>query len=279
MLGVEAVPALIYTFMVLRVSRSPRWLVLEKGNETEALQVLQDITGNDAEAHRLLGEIKTSTHGEVHRKERVFQRKYKKLIGLAFLIALFNQLSGINFVLYYAPELLERAGLAAKDSLGGSISLGIVNLIFTFVGVYLIDRVGRRTLLIWGSVGYILSLVLVAYGYYADMSPLFKLAFILTFVASHAFGQGAVIWVFISEIFPNSVRAAGQSLGTGTHWVFAALITLLTPVFLDSEKGVFADNPYPIFLFLLLYGIPITLCHFYYARNEGFPWKRFRKIW
>ena len=179
----------------------------------------------------------------------LFTKRYKKPLILAFLIAFFNQLSGINFILYYAPEILVKAGLATEDSLFNSISIGFVNLIFTFVGVGLIDKLGRRTLMYIGSLGYIISLATVAWCFYASASPTLLLAFILVFIASHAIGQGAVIWVFISEIFPNKVRAYGQSWGTGTHWVFAALITLLTPVFLDSDDGIFKDNPWPIFAF------------------------------
>jgi len=166
------------------------------------------------------------------------------------MIAFFNQWSGINFILYYAPEILERAGLASIDSLKNSIYIGGTNLLFTFVGLYLIDRLGRKTLLIIGSIGYIISLSLVAYAFKASASPEFLLAFLLIFIASHAIGQGAVIWVFLSEIFPNKIRARGQSFGASTHWVFAAIITLITPVFLDKTNGIFKDNPWPIFAFL-----------------------------
>jgi len=180
---------------------------------------------------------------------KFLSKKYYKPIVLAFLIALFNQLSGINFILYYAPELLEIAGLAAKDSLFNSISIGGINMLFTFAGLYLIDRIGRRSLMFIGSIGYIVSLSLTAYSFYTGINPSYLLGFILLFIASHAIGQGAVIWVFISEVFPNQVRAYGQSLGTGTHWVFAALITLLTPVFIDRQEGIFGDNPWPVFAF------------------------------
>ena len=175
--------------------------------------------------------------------------RVKKPLILAFLLAFFNQLSGINFVLYYAPEILERAGLAASESLFSSISIGVVNLIFTLVGIRLIDKVGRRELMKIGSVGYIISLAMVGWCFYSGASSTILLVFILIFIASHAIGQGAVIWVFISEIFPNKVRAFGQSWGTGTHWIFAALITLITPIFLDANDGIFKDNPWPIFLF------------------------------
>jgi MFS family permease len=152
--------------------------------------------------------------------------------------------------LYYAPEILQRAGLASKESLRNSIFIGATNLAFTFVGLYLIDRIGRKTLLIIGSIGYIISLSLVAYAFKFSASPNFLLTFLLLFIASHAIGQGAVIWVFISEIFPNKIRARGISFGASTHWVCAAIITLITPIFLDEKIGIFKDDPSPIFWFL-----------------------------
>ncbi len=247
MLGVEAITALIYSLMVLKVPNSPRWLVLKKQDEKTALAVLEFLS-NKAHAEEKLVEIK-NTDTQSASKERLFTRFYKKPLILAFLIAFFNQLSGINFVLYYAPEILERAGLAAKESLFSSISIGIVNLIFTLIGIRLIDQLGRRQLMKIGSLGYIISLAMVGWCFYSGASSTLLLVFILVFIGSHAIGQGAVIWVFISEIFPNRVRAYGQSWGTGTHWVFAALITLLTPIFLDAERGIFRDNPWPIFIF------------------------------
>jgi MFS family permease len=165
------------------------------------------------------------------------------------MVAFFNQLSGINFILYYAPEILQKAGLASKESLLNSIAIGGINLLFTFVGLYLIDRLGRKTLLVIGSFGYILSLAMVAWAFYSHASAGFLMSFLLLFIAAHAIGQGAVIWVFISEIFPNNIRALGQSFGASVHWVFAALITLVTPIFLDSDKGIYKDNPWPIFAF------------------------------
>lgn len=219
MLGVMAVPSIVYTLMVIGIPESPRWL-----------------------------ESKNKQQQYLSRQE-LFAARNKRIIGLAFMIAFFNQVSGINFILYYAPEILERAGLAAKDSLFNSIAIGGTNLLFTFVGLYLIDRLGRKTLLIIGSIGYVISLSMVAWAFYAAASPAFLLSFLLVFIASHAIGQGAVIWVFIAEIFPNQIRALGQSFGASVHWVFAALITLITPVFLDAEDGIFKDNPWPIFAF------------------------------
>ncbi len=247
MLGVESIPAFIYSIMVFRVPNSPRWLVLKKKDDTAALKTLEFLS-NKEHAIEKLREIKDTNSG-AEKKERLFTRVYKKPLILAFLIAFFNQLSGINFVLYYAPEILERAGLAARESLFSSISIGIVNLIFTLIGIRLIDQLGRRQLMKIGSYGYIISLFMVGWCFYSSASSTLLLIFILVFIAAHAVGQGAVIWVFISEIFPNKVRAYGQSWGTGTHWIFAALITLLTPLFLDADHGIFKDNPWPIFIF------------------------------
>ncbi len=233
MLGVEAIPAAIYTIMIFGVPKSPRWLLLHKGNEEEALAVLK-LSATDEEANKMLQEIKADRADKSKGADNIFSKKYSTPLLLAFLIAFFNQLSGINFVLYYAPEILEKAGFATADSLMSSILIGGVNLVFTMAGLYLIDRAGRRQLMYIGSFGYIISLALVSYAFYADQSANFKLVFILTFISSHAIGQGAVIWVFISEIFPNRVRAYGQSWGCGTHWVFAALITLFGSVLINT---------------------------------------------
>ncbi|WP_306013747.1 MULTISPECIES: sugar porter family MFS transporter [unclassified Allomuricauda] len=250
MLGIEGLPALIYTLMVFKIPNSPRWLLMKDRADAIVMEsiTLLGIAKDRASIH--LEEIKIALV-ETTEKQRdsLFSGKYNKPLMLAFLIAFFNQLSGINFVLYYAPEILERAGLASGESLFSSISIGVINLIFTFVGISLIDKLGRKQLMYIGSIGYIISLAMVGWCFYSGASSVLLLTFILIFIASHAVGQGAVIWVFISEIFPNKVRSYGQSWGTGTHWVFAALITLLTPTFLDAEIGIFKDNPWPIFIF------------------------------
>lgn len=247
MLGVEALPALVYSILVLRVPESPRWLILSKKNDAEGLRILNFIY-SDTEAQQKVNEIKNSETVQTT-TESLFQKKYSRVLGLAFMLAFFNQWSGINFVLYYAPEILERSGLASQESLFSSISIGTINLIFTIIGVRLIDTLGRRQLMTIGSIGYVISLALVAWCFYSQAEPTLLISFILLFIASHAIGQGAVIWVFISEIFPNKVRAYGQAWGTGVHWVFAAIITLITPFFLDQKEGFFGDNPWPIFAF------------------------------
>jgi sugar porter (SP) family MFS transporter len=249
MLGVLGVPSIIYSILVVGVPESPRWLITNKNDTATAKQVMSRLGVADVDAETA-SVVESYKHETAHASTAtIFNTKYRRIMWLAFLVAFFNQVSGINFILYYAPEILERAGLASKDSLLNSIALGGTNLAFTFVGLYLIDRLGRRTLLVIGSIGYILSLAMVAWAFYAQSGPYFLMTFLLLFIAAHAIGQGAVIWVFISEIFPNKVRAAGQSFGASVHWVFAALITLLTPVFLDAESGIFKDNPWPIFAF------------------------------
>ena len=249
MLGILAVPAFLYTLMVFGISESPRWLISRKNDLVNAKKIMLQIGVVDVEGETA-AILQSNAHDNTPGKAiGFFSLKHKKIIYLAFMIAFFNQVSGINFILYYAPEILEKAGLAAKESLFNSIAIGGTNLVFTFVGLYLIDRLGRKTLLIIGSFGYILSLSMVSWAFYSHSGPLFLMSFLLLFIAAHAIGQGAVIWVFISEIFPNKIRSAGQSFGASIHWVFAAIITLITPVFLDKDHGIFKENPWPIFAF------------------------------
>jgi len=248
MLAVLLVPSLIYTFMAFGLPESPRWLLSVKGDEATARKNLAAVGVENIE--ETIQEINAANAQEKSfGSANLFTKHHVKIISLAFFIAFFNQASGINFLLYYAPRILEEAGFAKDNSLLSSISIGMMNLVFTFVGLWLIDRIGRKTLLIIGSFGYIISLSMVAYGFFMHSAPTFMLVFLLLFIAAHAIGQGAVIWVFISEIFPTQVRAAGQAFGASIHWVFAALITLVTPVFLDSEYGIFKENPWPIFAF------------------------------
>ncbi|MCO6360919.1 sugar porter family MFS transporter [Roseivirga pacifica] len=246
MLGIEGLPALAYSVMVLGVSESPRWLALKKKDHAAALQVLQSV--DPATAQHKLREIEEDIEPQ-GQHAGLFSKKYSRPIMLAFLIAFFNQLSGINFILYYAPELLEKAGFAGSESLSSSISIGGINLIFTMLGMFLIDKLGRRQLMYIGSFGYLIGLSGTAICFMQGSSPTVLLSFILVFIASHAIGQGAVIWVFISEVFPNQVRAFGQSFGSFIHWIFAAIITLITPIFIDKDQGIFGDNPWPVFAF------------------------------
>ena len=155
----------------------------------------------------------------------------------AFLLAFFNQLSGINAIIYFAPKVFEMAGIGRDGALLSTVGIGVINLLFTIAGWYLIDRFGRRTLMYIGSIGYIISLALIAYSFYSEAHQ-FITYYVFLFIAAHAIGQGAVIWVFISEIFPNAVRAAGTSFGCLTHWVFAAIIAQVFPYFSNKYGGV-----------------------------------------
>ncbi len=229
MLGVAAFPSLLYTLMCFGIPESPRWLIGRKGDREAGLRVLKliepDATPAQVEAHA--DEILAASSERVV-SSHFWTRKLRLPILLAFLIAFFNQFSGINAVLYFAPRIFEMTGLGAKAALLQSVGIGVTNFLFTFVGLWLIDRLGRRTLLYVGSVGYILSLGLTAWAFFTQHFAIVPVC-IFAFIASHAVGQGAVIWVFISEIFPNRHRAEGQALGCGTHWVCAALITTAFP--------------------------------------------------
>ncbi len=229
MLGVIAVPSALFLLAVLFVPESPRWLLLHRGDEAEARRILA-ISGGDFEA------ISASLDRQEEKKlslKRFFDGRLRRPIALAFLIAFFNQLSGINAIIYYAPRIFSLTGAEASASLLATVGVGVVNLVFTIVGLSLIDGAGRRKLMLIGSVGYIVSLGMVAYGFATGQFAL-VLPFIFLFIASHAIGQGAVIWVYISEIFPNRARASGQALGTATHWVLAASLTLVMPSVLDA---------------------------------------------
>ncbi|KPJ87584.1 MAG: MFS transporter, partial [Gemmatimonas sp. SG8_17] len=242
MMGVEAIPALIYTLLVMGVPNSPRWLMVKRGDREGARRVLE-LVNPDQDASAVLNSMQDDIEGAA-RHERLLQRKYRFPVILAFLIAFFNQLSGINAFLYYAPRIFEEAGLGASTALLSSVGIGLTNLIFTLVGIYLIDRVGRRVLMYIGSGGYIVSLSSVAAAFFLGRTGMAVPLFLFVFIASHAIGQGAVIWVFISEVFPNHLRAKGQSLGCSTHWVLAALITVFMPLVLGE-----AGNPGMAFTF------------------------------
>ncbi len=231
MLGVAAFPSLIYAALCFGLPESPRWLLSRKGDRESALAVLQRIEpeASNKQIAAEADEIAAAAASEQKSSSGHFwTMRLRKPILLAILIAFFNQMSGINAILYFAPRIFELTGLGAKAALLQSIGIGITNLVFTFVGLWLIDRLGRRTLLYIGSVGYITSLGLVAWAFFTG-HYLIVPACIFAFIAAHAIGQGAVIWVFISEIFPNRHRAEGQSLGCGTHWIFAALLTTFFP--------------------------------------------------
>jgi len=228
MLGVAAFPSLLYVLFCFAIPESPRWLLSRKGDREAGMQVLQRIQPNASESVIAAEADKIMVVSTARVSGRFWTRQLRKPITLAILIAFFNQLSGINAILYFAPRIFELTGLGAKAALLQSIGIGLTNLVFTFIGLWLIDRLGRRTLLYIGSFGYIVSLSLVTFGFFKEHYSIIPTC-IFAFIAAHAIGQGAVIWVFISEIFPNRHRAEGQSLGSFTHWIFAALLTTFFP--------------------------------------------------
>ena len=272
MLGVEAFPALIYTVLCFAIPESPRWLIARKGDRASGVEVLRRISpeASTAEIEATANVIRASASDrEVAAK--FWTRRLRVPILLAFLVAFFNQLSGINAVLYFAPRIFEMAGLGAQAALLQSIGIGVTNLIFTFVGLWLIDRLGRRTLLQIGSFGYIASLGLTSWAFFTGHYAIVP-ACIFAFIAAHAIGQGAVIWVLISEIFPTRYRAEGQALGSFTHWIFAALLTTFFPIM------VTAFAPGLVFLFFtVMMTIQLLWVALMVPETKGVPLEEMQK--
>ena len=231
MVGIEALPAVIYTVLAFTIPKSPRWL-LTKFRNSEAVNVLQTISPFQ-DPGKLVMEIKDEMENTVP-NENIFLKKYRFPLILAFLIAFFNQLSGINALLYYAPRILTEAGLEESSALLSSIGVGVTNMLFTLLGIMLIDRLGRRQLMYICSFGYIISLSLVSAAFLLNWEGSSMPIFLFMFIAAHAIGQGTVIWVFISEIFPNHLRGSGQSFGSSVHWVLAAVVPSLVPVLFST---------------------------------------------
>ncbi len=230
MLGIVAVPSLLFSLFMLAVPETPRWLLLHKNDEAHAREVLSN-TEDDVD--KTINEIKA---GASETKEPLFNKKFYKPLLLVFLLATFNQLSGINAIIYFAPRVFEMAGIGKDTAFLSTAGIGVVNLAFTIIGWSLIDRFGRRTLMFIGSIGYIVSLGLIAVSFNNGATQ-FITYYVFLFIAAHAIGQGAVIWVFISEIFPNSVRAAGTSFGCLTHWAWAAVVAQTFPFFATNVGG------------------------------------------
>jgi MFS transporter, SP family, arabinose:H+ symporter len=231
MLGVMAVPSVIYFFLLFLVPESPRFLV-KVGKLDQAKLVFDKINAENVTAE--MEEIRASL---VQKQDSFFSGRYSKPISIAFLVAMFNQFSGINALLYYAPRIFELTGLSAADSMFQPVIIGITNGLFTILGLFIIDRVGRKKLLIIGSIGMSVCLGFVARSFYLEnFSGYSLLIFLIGYIMFFAFSTGAVIWVLISEVFPNSVRGKGQSLGSFTHWLFAAIITFLFPVVADEYR-------------------------------------------
>ncbi len=272
MLGIAAIPSVLYTVLCFGIPESPRWLIARKGDRAAGVKVLRLIEP-DAPQAQIEAEADSMVVSSSERStpSHFWTRRLRVPITLSILIAFFNQLSGINAVLYFAPRIFEMTGLGERAALLQSVGIGVTNLLFTFIGLWLIDRLGRRTLLLIGSFGYIISLGLVAWAFFTGHFSIVPVC-IFAFIAAHAIGQGAVIWVFISEIFPNRHRAEGQALGSFTHWIFAALLTTFFP------QMVSAFAPGYVFLFFCgMMVLQLVWVKFMVMETKGVPLEEIQK--
>ncbi|WP_437917647.1 sugar porter family MFS transporter [Sphingobacterium sp. LRF_L2] len=250
MLGVQAFPAALFFVLLFFVPESPRWLLTNRGKREEAASIMKKINPNTY--LEVINEIANSKKVTIH-EGKLFTKENRFPVMLAILFAVFNQVSGINAIIYYAPRVFEMAGLGEQSSLLSSVGIGLVNFVFTLIAINFIDKVGRRILMIIGSVGLILSLSLVSYAFFVGQtSGITVPIYLMIYIAFFAFSQGAVIWVFISEIFPNDVRAKGQTLGSLTHWVMAAVITFCFPALTEFLGGGYTFLIFAIFMLLQL---------------------------
>ncbi|HEX6227174.1 MAG TPA: sugar porter family MFS transporter [Chryseolinea sp.] len=251
MLGVQAFPAFLFFLLVFFVPESPRWLV--KNNQIgDAKKVFSEI-GEDNPDLAVKTILESLHYEEGMTKESVFNGRYNKPILYVVVLAMFNQLSGINAIMYYAPRIFEMTGLAKDTALLQAVSIGVTNMIFTLLAISLIDKFGRKTLLVVGSVGMVVFLGLVAQAFYTqDFGGYAVMFYLVGFIAFFAFSQGAVIWVFMSEIFPNRVRSQGQTLGSFTHWIMAAIISWTFPVLVESSNsgGFFSFLLFALMMFV-----------------------------
>lgn len=270
MVGVEAIPAALYTIFAFTVPKSPRWLLTKFRND-EAQQVLQ-VINPEQNPEKMMLDIKEEMENTVPH-ETIFIKKYRFPLILAFCIAFFNQLSGINAFLYYAPRIMTEAGLEESSALLSSIGIGVTNMLFTLLGIYLIDRVGRKQLMYAGSIGYIVSLSLVACAFFLNWEGMVMPIFLFMFIAAHAIGQGTVIWVFISEIFPNHLRGSGQSFGSSVHWILAAVVPSLIPILFAT---IGAGVVFAFFAFMMV--LQLLFVAFVMPETKGISLEELSKI-
>jgi sugar porter (SP) family MFS transporter len=268
-LGIASIPAAFFLLMLFGIPRSPRWLV-KKGRVQEARTVLQTIGEEDLE--QALGDIVQSVHLEQGlQNEPLFARKYWLPIFLAVTIGMFNQLSGINAILYYLNFIFARAGFSKVSGNLQAVAIGGTNLLFTMIAMSVIDRLGRKTLLLIGSVGTALCLAGVARIFFTGQHENFLLWLLVGYIAFFAFSQGAVIWVYISEVFPNAVRAKGQSLGSFSHWFMNALISFTFPQMAASSGG------YPFLFFSAMMVLQFFVVLFVYPETKGVTLEQMQK--
>jgi SP family arabinose:H+ symporter-like MFS transporter len=269
MLGVSAIPAVFFMLMLFAIPRSPRWLA-SKSRTVEARTVLEQIgePDPDGELQDIVRSIDVE-HG--HGTEPLFQAKYRVPLFLAISIAMFNQLSGINAILYYLNDIFLKAGFSKVSGDLQSVMIGFTNLVFTVAAMTIIDRVGRRTLLLIGSVGCVIALAGAATIFLSNEHENLLVWCLVLFIASFAFSQGAVIWVYISEVFPNRVRGKGQSLGSFTHWIMNAGISFLFPILAEKSRGL------PFVFFAAMMALQFFIVLFFYPETKGVTLEEMQK--
>jgi SP family arabinose:H+ symporter-like MFS transporter len=260
-LGISAVPAAFFLAMLFGIPRSPRWLV-KKGRVPEAREVLR-LTGDEHFEQDLRGIIVSIDAEHVQSQDRLLSRKYRTPIFLAVSIAVFNQLTGINAILYYLNDIFESAGFSKVSGDLQAVAVGATNLLFTMLAMSVIDRIGRKTLLRIGSVGMAVCLAGVAAIFFTKKNENLLVWLLIGYIAAFAFSQGAVIWVYISEVFPNRVRAKGQSLGSSAHWVMNALISGIFPL-MAASSGAF-----PFVFFSLMMVVQFFVVSWLFPETKG----------
>jgi sugar porter (SP) family MFS transporter len=247
MLGVEILPALVFILLMFTVPNSPRWLIVKRGLVAEARYFFERIQSENIEEK--IADIQATIAQNDSQKARYSH--YKRPFFLAIMLAVFNQVSGINAIIYYAPRIFEMAGLGKSAALLSSVGIGTINFIFTLLAIFFIDRLGRRLLMHIGSVGLIVTLFMVAFSFYSENEQMTRVPiYLFLYIGFFAFSQGAVIWVFIAEIFPNDLRAIGQSVGSFTHWIMAAIIAAIFPA-LTAVVG--PGNTFALFALMMIF--------------------------
>ncbi len=268
-LGVAAFPAALFFVMLLTIPRSPRWLV-KKGRVDEARTVLR-MTGDENYEHDLQEIVESIDVEQKHAAEKLFTRKYAFPIFLAVSIGMFNQLSGINAILYYLNDIFAHAGFSRVSGNLQAVAIGATNLAFTMIAMSVIDKLGRKTLLLVGSVGTAICLAGVSAIFFTHSHESLLVWLLVGYIAFFAFSQGAVIWVYLSEVFPNSVRAKGQSLGSFSHWFMNALISAIFPLMAASSGA------YPFVFFSVMMVLQFFVVLFVYPETKGLTLEEMQK--